>query len=211
MPRLNRKTNPKALGAEEETDSEEEFKAYKEGALSAPSWVRQAVKRGCSMKEVKPEHQVRADMRDIEATYREATYGERDRHEAPNRPSSSSCQETISDTEAVALSDFLLNEQETEEYFREEARSPVEVPTYSNADEAPPAPSWDMETLPQSDEVSTNGLSDQSSAAGEGPKRPIGPWYYHLLYGEPPIESTEDGWAQQKECDDFFRPPEIWW
>ena len=38
MPRLCRKTNPKTLGVEEETDFEEELKAYKEGAFSAPAW-----------------------------------------------------------------------------------------------------------------------------------------------------------------------------
>ena len=64
------------------------------------------------MNEMKPEHQVRADLQNKE--YREQTI------EAPRRPSSSSWQETISDTQAVTFSDYLLNEQATDEYFNGE-------------------------------------------------------------------------------------------
>ena len=57
MPRLGKKTNPKALGAEEEANFEEELKAYEEGAFSAPGWMCKAVKEGRHMKEVNAEHQ----------------------------------------------------------------------------------------------------------------------------------------------------------
>ena len=63
MPRICKKTNPKALGAEEEADSEEELNACKEGIFSAPGWVRQATKEGEHMSQVKPERLVKAQTR----------------------------------------------------------------------------------------------------------------------------------------------------
>ena len=59
MPRLTQKTNPKASGAEEEADCEEELKAYKKGTFSAPGWVRKAIKDGHHMSQIKPERLVK--------------------------------------------------------------------------------------------------------------------------------------------------------
>ena len=190
MPRLNRKTNPKAIEAEEEGDFEEELKAYKEGAFSAPSLVRQAVKRGISTKEIKPERQVKADMRNEEAIHIEQ---DRNQYKQTSLPSSSTCPEALSDTQAVALSDVLLNTQETEEYWQDLGEGGLrdEAPNAGMDAKVPTMLSWEMDHLLQ---------------------KHRGTWYYDLRYGEPPIESGQSyGWAQQQECEEFFAPPETWW
>ena len=90
-----------------------------------------------------------------------------------------------------------LNEHDSEACLQEELSCAAGEYTTSSVEPAQQAPTWEIETLPHID--------------SGGPQRPIGPWYYDLLYGEPLIGTTECGWAQQQECDDFCRPPESWW
>ena len=101
LTRLNRKTNPKALGVRDTVDFESEIRAYKEGIEAdietykggdfiAPDWVKEAIEEVQHMKQIKPEDQVIA----ISAP--------RSKHAAS---SSSSWERPISDSQAVSISD----------------------------------------------------------------------------------------------------------
>ena len=106
MPRITQKTKPKAITAAEEADFEEELKAYKEGIFSAPGWVRQAIKGGEHMSQVKPEKLVRAQTKAPDRNI--------------NTPSSSSSKwETpISDTQAAIISDYLAHGARSPDFLR---------------------------------------------------------------------------------------------
>ena len=108
IPRLTKKTSPKQIQHIEEIDFEiavalykvdikQDLREYKTQDFVASKWVKEALEADSSA-----------------STQAQSTY--------PNQTgaSSSSWEGPISDTQAVAVSDYLLNEQETAQDFSEE-------------------------------------------------------------------------------------------
>ena len=113
MPRLYQKTHPKQIGANEEVDFDEEVAAYKEGIIKdidkykkqnyvAPSWVAEALGGDTGATN--------------SATTRQHTGA-----------SSSSWEGPISDTQAIAISDHLLTEQEEAAFFSDDEQQGPDI------------------------------------------------------------------------------------
>ena len=110
IPRLTKKTSPKQLEYSEEIDLEiavalykedikQDIRDYKAQEFVAPKWVKEALQADKRASNQTPIYQT--------------------------GPSSSSWEGPISDTHAVAVSEYLLNEQKTAQYLSEEEESDV--------------------------------------------------------------------------------------
>ena len=80
---------------------DQDIKAYKSQDFVAPKWVKGVLEDEEALTHIKPEQQVANTPVRAQA-------------------SSSSWEELITDTQALAVSDYLLNEQETKQYYSEE-------------------------------------------------------------------------------------------